>query len=79
MNMTAYKNEEQHKENLKALGRMGGMVLSYFCAIWLAAYFNIQVYPTRMPWFIVVIIIGGIFIVPRARAVMRAFEDNSNV
>jgi len=75
--MSNFKNEEQHKINLKALGRMGGIVVIYFAAVYVAAYANIQLYPSRMPWFIAVIIVGGALVVPRARAVMKAFEDNA--
>lgn len=73
--MSNFKSVEQHKENLKQLGRMGGMVVMYFAAIYLAIYFNMDYWP-RFPWFLVVIIVGGFFVVPRARAVMRSFEDN---
>lgn len=74
--MSIFKSEEQHKDNLKALGRMGGIVVLYFVLVYLAVYTNIELYPMRLPWFVIVIIVGGFYIVPRARAVMRAFEDN---
>lgn len=74
--MSIYKSEEQHTLNLKALGRIGGLVVAYFAACYLAIYFNMD-YSPRFPWFIVVIIVGGFFVVPRARAVMRAFDDNT--
>lgn len=71
------KDERQHKQNLRELGRFGGVIVVYFAAIYLAAYVNIAMYPMRLPWFIIVIIVGGFFVVPRARRVMRAFEDNA--
>lgn len=74
--MSNFKSDEQHQMNLKALGRMGGIVMLYFGVVYLAAYTNIELYPMRLPWFVIVIIVGGFYIVPRARKVMRAFEDN---
>lgn len=73
--MSNFKSDDQHKKNLKDLGRMGGLVVAYFAAIYLAIYFNMD-YSPRFPWFLVVIIVGGFFVVPRARTVMKAFEDN---
>lgn len=73
--MSNFKSDEQHKENLKRLGRMGGVVLVYFAAVYLAIYLNMDYWP-RFPWFLVVLIVGGFFVVPRARAMMKAFEDN---
>ena len=73
--MSNFKSDAQHTQNLNQLGRIGGLVVAYFAAIYLAIYFNMD-YSPRFPWFLIVIIVGGFFIVPRARAVMRAFEDN---
>lgn len=73
--MSNFKDEEQHKNNLKDLGRMGGLVVAYFAAIYLAIYFNMDT--PKFPWFLIVIIVGGWFVLPRARAVMKAFEDNA--
>ena len=74
--MSTFKDEDQHKKNLKDLGRMGGVVVAYFAAIYLAIYFNMD-YSPKFPWFLIVILVGGFFVVPRARAVMRAFEENA--
>jgi hypothetical protein len=73
--MSNFKSDEQHKQNLKNMGRIGALVITYFVACYLAIYFNMD-YRPHVPWFLVVIIIGGFFLVPRARAVLRAFEDN---
>lgn len=74
--MSNFKSDEQHKKNLAALGRMGGIIVIYFVLVYLAVYTNIELYPMRLPWFVIVIIVGGFIVVPRARAVMQAFEDN---
>ena len=75
--MSHFKSEEQHKKNLKELGRMGALIVAYFAAVYLAVWANIVMWPVKLPWFLVVVIVGGYFIVPRARAVMRAFEENA--
>lgn len=67
-------DEQRHKENLKELGRFGGMVVVFFAAVYAAVYVNIT-YNPEVPWFIAVIIVGGYFIVPKAKNVMSMFDD----
>lgn len=67
-------DEQKHKENLKALGRFGGMVVVFFAAVYLAVYLNIT-YNPQVPWFLAVIIVGGYFIIPKAKTVMSMFDD----
>jgi len=67
-------DEQRHKDNLKELGRFGGMVVVFFAAVYLAIYLNIT-YNPGVPWFIAVIIVGGYFIVPKAKNVMSMFND----
>jgi len=67
-------DDQKHKEKLKALGRFGGMVVVFFAAVYLAIYLNIT-YNPQVPWFLAVIIIGGYFIIPKAKAVMSMFND----
>jgi len=73
--MSNFKNEKKHKENLKDLGKFGAWSLSFFFVVYVAIYVNIT-YTPRIPWFLAVIIIGSTLLVPRARRMMRRFEDN---
>jgi len=74
--MSNFKSEKQHKENLKLLGRTGALVVASFVAIFVSIGVNLQTSP-QIPWFLGVILVCGIFIVPKVRAVMKAFEDNA--
>lgn len=75
--MSNFKSDVRHKENLKALGRMGAVIVAFFVIVFVAIGLNLQTWPDfSFPWFLVVIVVGGYFVVPRARAVMKAFEDN---
>ena len=74
--MSHYKNEKQHKENLKDLGKFGAVSLSFFVVVYASIVVNIE-YTPRIPWFLAVIIIGSVMLVPRARRMMRRFEDNA--
>jgi len=67
-------DELKHKNNLKELGRFGGMVVVFFAATYLAVYLNLT-YNPQVPWFLAVIIIGGYFIIPKAKTVMSLFND----
>lgn len=67
-------DEQKHKQNLKALGQFGGMVVVFFAAVYLAIYLNIT-YNPEVPWFIAVILVGGYFIIPKAKNVMSMFDD----
>jgi len=69
-------DEQKHKDNLKELGRFGGMVVLFFAAVYLAIYLNIT-YSPQAPWFLLVIIVGGYFIIPKAKNVMTMFNDKS--
>ncbi|MEG3617726.1 hypothetical protein V5T82_04605 [Magnetovibrio sp. PR-2] len=67
-------DDQQRKENSKELGRFGGLVVAYFAAVYLAIYANIT-YTPAVPWFLLVLIVGGFYIVPRAKTVMSLFND----
>jgi len=74
--MSVIKDEEQHKKNLKELGKFGALSLGFFFVVYLAMYINIE-YTPRVPWFLAVIIIGAFMIVPKARRMMRIFDENT--
>lgn len=74
--MSDFKSEQQHKENLKALGRVAALVMAFFVAIFVSIGINLQTSP-MIPWFLVVIGVGGYVIVPRVRRVMKKFEENA--
>lgn len=74
--MSNFKSEQQHKENLKALGRVAALVVAVFVAIFVSIGVNLQTSP-MFPWFLVVIGVGGYVIVPRVRRVMKQFEENA--
>lgn len=67
-------DEDKHKKNLKELGRFGGLVVVFFAAVYLAVYVNIT-YNPQVPWFLLVIIVGGYFLVPKAKTVLSLFDD----
>lgn len=67
-------NDKKREESLKALGRFGALVVVFFAAIYLAVYLNIT-YSPQVPWFIIVIIVGGYYILPKAKSVMAMFDD----
>jgi len=67
-------DEQQHKQLLTELGRFGGMVVVFFAAVYLAVYLNIT-YSPNAPWFLLVIVVGGYFIIPKARDVMSMFDN----
>jgi len=67
-------DEQKHKENLKLLGQFGAMVVVFFFAVYLAIYLNIT-YSPEAPWFLLVIIIGGYFLIPKAKNVLSMFSD----
>jgi len=67
-------DEQKHSENLKQLGKFGGMVAVFFAAVYAAIYLNIT-YNPEVPWFLAVIIVGGYFIIPKAKNVMSMFDD----
>ena len=69
-------DDQKHKANMKELGRFGGLVVAYFAAVYLAVYANIIYSPTA-PWFLLVLIVGGYFIVPKAKTVMSLFNDQN--
>ena len=74
--MSNFKSEKQHKENLKALGRVGALVVACFVAIFVSIGVNLQ-YSPNLPWFLAVIVVCAVFIVPRVRRVMKLFEENA--
>ena len=67
-------NEHEHKKRMKELGRFGGLVAGFLILAYLAVYLNVQYSPT-VPWFLIVIIVGGYFIIPKAKNVMSMFDD----
>lgn len=74
--MSNFKSEKQHKENLKTLGRVGALVVACFVAIFVSIGVNLQ-YTPSIPWFLAVILVCGVFIVPKVRRVMKLFEENA--
>lgn len=74
--MSNFKSEKKHQENLKDLGKFGAISLSFFAVVYVAIWVNLE-YTPRIPWFLAVIIIGSVLIVPRARRMMKRFEDNA--
>jgi hypothetical protein len=74
--MSNYKDDKQHKKNLEDLGIFAAVALGFLVLTFAAFYVNIT-YTPRVPWFLAVIIIGSVKIVPRARRLMKSFEDNT--
>ena len=74
--MSNYVNEKKHKENLEELGRFGALALGLLVLASVAFYVNFT-YTPRVPWFVAVVIIGAFKIVPRARQLMRQFDENT--
>ncbi len=68
-------DEQKHKERMKVLGRFGGLMVAFFAAVYLAVYLNIT-YSPGVPWFLIVLVVGGYFIVPKAKDVMSMFDDH---
>ncbi|MBL4693611.1 MAG: hypothetical protein JKY92_09820 [Magnetovibrio sp.] len=73
--MSHYISEKKHKENLEELGKFAAIALGFLVFASAAFFVNFTYHP-RVPWFIAVVIIGSVKIVPRARRLMKKFEDN---
>ena len=67
-------DEQQHKQKMKELGRFGGLMVIFFVVMYIAVYLNIMYSPT-VPWFLLVLVVGGYYIVPKAKNVMSMFDD----
>jgi len=74
--MSNFKDEKQHKKNLDELGKFAAVALGFLVLVCAAFYVNFT-YTPRVPWFLAVIIIGSVKVVPRARRLMKMFEDNT--
>ena len=74
--MSTYINEKKHKENLEELGIFAAIALGFLVLACAAFFVNFE-YTPRVPWFIAVVIIGSVKIVPRARKLMKKFEENT--
>jgi len=74
--MSTIINQEKHKENLKELGSFGAKSLGFFIVVYLAIYVNIT-YTPGIPWFIIIIVVGSFMLVPKAKVLIKKFEDNS--
>ncbi|MBL4615309.1 MAG: hypothetical protein JKY27_10620 [Magnetovibrio sp.] len=72
--MTINKRNKKQKETLKELGRLGALIVAFFFVVYLAIYLNFS-YSPDVPWFIGVLMVGGYFIVIRARNVLSMFND----
>lgn len=70
-------DEAQHKQNLRALGKFGAQLTMTLVMIGATFYINL-IYTPDKPWFLVVIVFAAFWLVPRARKVMRMFENKEN-
>lgn len=74
--MSHVKSERLHKENLKALGRVGAWVAVYFAVVFASIGVNLYTTP-NVPWFLAILLGGGVLVVPRVKRVMKQFEENA--
>ncbi len=68
-------DEQQYKENMKELGRFGALLVAFFAILYLSIYLNLK-YSLSAPWFLIVVVLGGFYFVPKAKNVMSMFKDN---
>ena len=68
-------NQELHKQNSKELGRIAAQILMFFAAMFASVWANVTYLP-EWPLFIIVLIGGGFYLVPRTRRLMQSFEYN---
>jgi len=68
-------NQELHKQNSRDLGRLAAQILMYFAAVFVSIWANVTYLP-QWPLFIVVLLGGGVYLVPRTRRLMQRFDGN---
>ncbi|MDH5489596.1 MAG: hypothetical protein OEX17_06660 [Rhodospirillaceae bacterium] len=68
-------NQELHKQNSRDLGRLAAQILMYFAIVFVSIWANVTYLP-QWPLFIVVLLGGGVYLVPRTRRLMQSFEGN---
>ena len=68
-------NQELHKQNSRDLGRLAAQILMYFAIMFVSIWANVTYLP-QWPLFIVVLLGGGVYLVPRTRRLMQSFESN---
>jgi len=68
-------NQELHKQNSRDLGRLAAQILMYFAIVFVSIWANVTYLP-QWPLFIVVLLGGGVYLVPRTRRLMQRFEGN---
>jgi len=68
-------NQKLHKQNSHDLGRLAAQILMYFVATFVSIWANVTYLP-QWPLFIVVLLGGGVYLVPRTRRLMQRFEGN---
>ncbi len=68
-------NQELHKQNSRDLGRLAAQILMFFAAMFVSVWANVTYMP-QWPLFIIVLIGGGFYLVPKTRRLMQSFEDN---
>ena len=74
--MSTIIDQNKHKENLAELGRFAAVAFG-FLILCLASFYVNFTYTPQVPWFVAVIIIGSVKVVPWARRVLRKFEENT--
>jgi len=67
-------SEQDHQAKMKELGRFGAWVVIFFAVSYGAVYLNLTYNPS-VPWFLLVLIIGGYIIIPKAKNIMSMFDD----
>lgn len=68
-------NQELHKQNARNLGRLAAQILMFFAFMFASVWANVNYMP-QWPLFIIVLIGGGFYLVPKTRRLMQSFEDN---
>ena len=68
-------NQELHKQNSRDLGRLAAQILMYFAIVFVSIWANVTYLP-QWPLFIVVLLGGGVYLVPRTRRLMQRFDGN---
>ncbi|MCK5546948.1 MAG: hypothetical protein KAI27_06205 [Rhodospirillaceae bacterium] len=68
-------NQELHKQNSRDLGRIAAQIFMFFAAMFVSVWANVTYIP-QWPLFIIVLIGGGFYLVPRTRQLMQSFEKN---
>lgn len=80
MNKKPYTNphvidQDKHKQNSKDLGRLAAQILMFFIALFAAVSLNVQYLP-QWPLFIILLVGGGFYLVPKTRALLKRFDEN---